>query len=428
MKRRLVVGALPLLLAVAGVTAPMLRSARVEGGADVPLYAVARGEFVREVWAEGNLEAVQATRLGPPPDVRQPLKIAWLAPDGSRVEAGDVVIRFDPTDLEKNLTDGERERAQVDSRMAGKRATEEAQQRNLGRDAEMAELELEYARNFRSKDPTIFSRADIIESEIDETLALERKDHALEAARTRESLAQAELDLLGIERRKAVLKIEQASRGLAALEVAAPHDGIFVLKSQWGRRPEVGQTVWGGQPLAELPQLDAMQVKLHVLEADAGGLVPGLSATVRLEAHPDRTYDGTVSQVDALAQPRNYQTPIQYFGVMLALERTDTEVMKPGARVRAVVTVDRRDGALTVPRQAVFERDGRQIVWLRRGNGFEPSPVTLGPAGAGLVVIESGVAEGDRVALRDPTEAPAGPGDADGNGSSATLDGRPGAG
>jgi RND family efflux transporter MFP subunit len=396
-----VVGVLGAIVA-ASAALPTLRDIR-GANEEVPIYVVERGDFVREIHADGNLQAADATLLGPPAENRRPLKIAWLAPDGSFVKAGDVVILFDPTDLEEELQEGWHDRATTDSRIASKQVREEGSRRNLDRDAEVAALELEYAETFQSKDATIFSRQEIIESEIDEKLAHQKKEHAEQAGDLHHELVRTELDLLDIERRKAELKISQAKEALQSLEVHAPHDGIFVLKKVWGDKPEVGQMVWGGNAVAEIPKPEKMEAQVYVLEADAGGLEAGLPATVVLDAQPDTVYEAKASQVAALAQRRNHRSPVQYFSVNLALERTDTDMMKPGQRVTAVLTLDERQDVLTVPRQTVFEEEGKKVVYVRRGGIFEATEVVVGPASPGRVVIEEGLKEGDRVALRDPT-------------------------
>ena len=393
-------------IALAAVLVSLVGLSALRGlgaSSDVPVYEVQRGDFQRRVHADGLLQAAEATALSPPSTVRGSLRIGWMAPDGSLVSEGDVVIRFDPTDLEEKLAEGENLQASADSRITQKRVREDSAVRNLERDAEMAVLDLEYAREFQSKDALIFSRIEIIESEIDEELATRRKEHAEAVREIREDLAQVELDLLEIERRKADLQVSEAQSELQELEVRAPHDGIFVLKAQWGRLPEVGQVVWRGNPLAEIPKPDVMEAKVYVLEADAGGLQVGAPATVTLDAHPGRLYRATVSQVDALAQPRSWRVPVQYFGVVLELETTDTALMKPGQRVQAELSLDSQSDVLSVPRQAVFERDGRSVVYVGRGRRFKPRPVELGATGLGRVVILDGLEAGERVALRDPT-------------------------
>ena len=372
-------------------------------GGKVPVFEVRRGAFIRKVTAEGNLEAVKATPLVAPMEAEGPLKIAWIVPDGSRVKADDIVVRFDPTDMERMLRDGQAEQRTAQSKIQGKTAVADGVIHNLDRDAEMARTELEYSSRFQSKDPEVFSRTQIIESEIDQRLAAERVANAEAVREIQEKLTKVDIDLLAIDRTKAELRIGQARKGLHALEVRAPHDGIVVLKRQWRGVPKVGDSAWSGMPLAEIPQLDVMEAVVFVLEADAGGLAVGRPATVVLEARLDRAYNAKVKKVAALAKPRVGWIPVQYFEVTLDLERTDPEIMKPGQRVRATLVLEEKQDVFSVPRAAVIEMEGKKVVYRRKGWGFEPVDVTLGPSALGNVVVLTGIEDGDVLALRDPT-------------------------
>jgi len=392
-----VVGVIALVAALASVN----RLARDDG---TPVVEVEREDFIRRVWAEGHLKAVNATPVSAPVDVQGPFKIAWLAPDGSRVSKGDVVVRFDPTELQKNLEDGRADEATAEKRTDQRRIERDSTLSNLSRDAEMAQLELKYAREFQSKDPEIFSRTEIIESEIDEDLAIHREASATGTRSIQEDLAGADLDLLEIEQRKAQLRIQEAEQGLQSLEITAPHDGILVYERDWrGETVEVGQSLWNRQAIAEIPNLDTMEAEVFVLEADAGGLTEGGPAELILESRPDEPYQATVKKVDALAKRKIRWVPIQYFGVTLELERTDPSVMKPGQRVRAILKLDELEDVLVVPRDAVFDDDDRKIVYRRTHWSFEAVEVALGPSALGRVVIESGLEEGDVIALKNPT-------------------------
>jgi multidrug resistance efflux pump len=401
MRRRAIVGSGVTVLAVGG--ALLFLSMRGAGGGDIPTTAAVRSDFVHRIWADGLVQAAEATPLGPPPMTRGMMRIAWLAPDGTQVQPGDVVIRFDPTDLETRLLEGRTERATAEARIKRTQVREASAGKNLERDAKMAAVELDYAQKYQSKDPDVFSRVDIAKSEIDAKLAAARKDNAEEVRGIRGELAEVEIDLLGIERRKADLKVTQAEGDLKALEVRAPHAGIFTLRDQWGQMPRVGTNVWGGNAVAELPRLDALEAKVYVLEADAGGLKAGVAATVVVDGRPETALKARVRTVDTLAQPRTPDVPVQYFGAVLEFDEPLGVRVKPGQRVEATIVLEERAGAITVPRQAVFEADGRSVVYVRRGSRFEPKDVRLGPAGLGRQVIEDGVEPGELVALRDPT-------------------------
>jgi multidrug efflux pump subunit AcrA (membrane-fusion protein) len=277
---------------------------------------------------------------------------------------------------------------------------------NLGRDARLAQSDLDAAKRFKFDDAEVFSRYMRIESEVDQELAGDRKLHAEDVLGIRDNLARVERDLLSIEDRKAGLKIKQAQEGLQALQVVAPHDGILVLTRNWrGDMPRVGDSMWRGQPIGEIPELASMQAEVFVLEADAAGLAVGQKATLFLEADSRSTFTGKIKTVDKMARPRIPRHPVQYFGVTVELEKTRPALMKPGARVRAVLEVENRANAFAIPRQALFEKEGKKLVYRKKGNRYEPVEVAIGSSSAGRVVVTKGLRKDDEIALEDPEKS-----------------------
>ena len=66
--------------------------------------------------------------------------------------------------------------------------------------------------------------------------------------------------------------------------------------------------------------------------------------------------------------------------------------------------LEEADGVLAIPRGAVFEKDGKRVVYRREGGGFVPVEMTIGRQSISRVVLDSGLAAGDVIALRDPTD------------------------
>jgi multidrug efflux pump subunit AcrA (membrane-fusion protein) len=403
-KRAAIAIAIAAGLAVA--TARLLRGAS-EPHADVATYTVAVERFVRRVTAEGNLRAVKATPLSAPRSSgwMGPVKLAWLAADGTRVAAGDVVVRFDPSEPEKQLRDGQADLDSATTRLRQESVKSNAAVAGRDSDAVMARDELDQTRKFQSKDQMIFSRNQIIESEIDEHLAGARQGHAETAKQIERRLSRSNAAVIGVERQKAELAISHAEASLKSMELVAPTAGIFVLERNWrGEMPKPGESLWPGQIVAQIPVLDEMEANVYVLEVDGSGLAENQRAEVVIEAQPDRKFDGTVRIVDKLARPRQSGSPVQYFGVVIKLATTDRAVMKPGQRVRATLVLEQQE-AIAVPRQAVVDREGKPTVYRRGPAGFAPIAVELGPATSGRVVIKRGLTAGDVIALRDPTRA-----------------------
>lgn len=384
---------------------PMLFALGCSGDRDgIATFRVEPATFQRRVVAEGTLEPVKATPLNVPQSATAPMKVAWIADDGSRLRKGDVVVRFDEEEFRNLLLTGTEERNAASNKLTKAGVEASTTRQNLSRDARLAETELEAAQRFKFDDAEIFSRFARIEADVDANLATQRKRHAEEVLDVRENLARVERDLLAIEDRKAGMKIRQAEEALDALQIVAPHDGILVLERSWrGDLPRIGDTMWRGQTVGELPELSSMQAQVFVLEADAAGLAAGQKATLVLEADARTPFTGTVKSVDKVARPRIPRQPVQYFGATVELDRTDTKLMKPGARVRAVLEVERQADAVAIPRQALFEKEGKKLVYRKSGERFDPVEVTLGSSSAGRVVVTKGLKAGDEIALADPT-------------------------
>ena len=372
--------------------------------AAIPTYRVEPARFTRRVTADGTLKSIKATPITAPYDVQRALKIAWIADDGALVKKDDVVVRFDPTDFETELLGGTEDRQTAANKLTRANTDAGTTRVNLQRDAHQAGVELAEAEKFNFDDAEVFSRYQRVEAEADKQLAAATKKHAEDVLGVRESLAKADRDLLAIEDRKAGLRIRTAEQGLKSLEIVAPHDGILVLTRDWrGDIARVGATLWPSQPIGEIPDLHQMNAEVFVLEADAAGLAVGQKAAIALESHPEATYTGKVKSVDKLARPRMRGVPVQYFGVTVALDRTDPKVMKPGARVTAVLELENLANAFTIPRQAMFEKNGKRIVYRRSGEKFVPVEIAISSSTAGRVVVTSGVKKGDELALVDPT-------------------------
>lgn len=360
---------------------------------------VTKSSHVRTVPAEGTLKAAKATPIQVPRSSTRRLRIAWLKKDGATVKEGEVVVRFDREEFKQNLANGRDDQKSTQFKLTAERSRSEESMRTRKRSAEVARQDLKIATDRRTdEDDEIFSRNELLTSNIDRKLSEAKVEHADATNRMDRSLSRSKIKLLELEQKAAELAIERANDGLSRMEIKAPHDGIFVYEST---RIKVGAQVYRGQTIANLPLVATMEAEVFVLEADVKGLVEGGEATLFIESQPSVQYNATIKKINTLAQPRHNEVPIQYFTITLELERTDTNSMKPGQRVRAQLGLDPLEG-LVLPRQCVFQIDGDMVVFRQSGDSFDTVNVKLGAGTPGLVVIEEGLASGDRVATRDP--------------------------
>ena len=390
---------LPAVLLIAG--ARVLRSSRADG---IATFEVRRGHFVREVAVSGTLKAVKATPIVVPVETGRSQKVAALARDGSLLKAGDLVVEFDPWDADREAADGKADLSSAQARIEKTRADGGKTARSLALDRDVAREQLKRSQTFLLTDDRLFSRNAVIESALDRDLFAKKADVAERKLSRSGRLSAAESALGEIAAGKARTSIANAEKSLRALRIVAPHDGLLVLERKWtGEPPFVGDSLWPGQKVAEIPDLSQLEARVFVLEADAAGLKPGLSARLAIEGRPGAEFAASVVRVDPLAKPRDRQSPVKYFETVLALEKPDPSFMRPGERVRAVIRLEEADGVVAIPRGALFEKDGKRVVYRRESGGFTPVEVKVGRNSVSRIVVEDGVRPGDRVALRDPT-------------------------
>lgn len=77
-------------------------------------------------------------------------------------------------------------------------------------------------------------------------------------------------------------------------------------------------------------------------------------------------------------------------------------LLRPGLLADVEIIVEKIPNALHVPAQAVFEREGKQVVYVKRGSRFEPQPIQLAKRSESTMVLAGGVKENDTIALADP--------------------------
>ena len=399
-KPRVAAAAAATLLALAVLGA---RFARNGGASAVATFEARPGRFVREVTATGTFKAVKATPIIVPLESGREQKVAALAKNGAYLKMGDMVVEFDPWDAEREAADGNADLAAARAKIDKSRAEGGKTAKSLRLDREVAKEALDQAETFKITDEQLYSRNKIIESSLDRELFKKKAEVADRKIDTSGKLSDADRALGEIEAGKAKVKVQNAEKSLRALRITAPHDGLLLLEKKWSGEPTfVGDSVWPGQKIAEIPDLSKVEAKVFVLEADAAGLKIGLPARLSIEGRPGGEFEARITNVDALAKPRDRGSPVKYFETTLSLEKTDPAFMKPGERVRAEIRLEEAEGVIAIPRGALFEKDGKRVVYRQEAAGFEPVEVTVGRNSVSRVVVEKGLKAGDRVALRDP--------------------------
>jgi RND family efflux transporter MFP subunit len=216
--------------------------------------------------------------------------------------------------------------------------------------------------------------------------------------------AQSEASLLEAEAvaKKEEERLENYREQLEFCKIFAPHDGMVVYARE-GRSNsteiEEGATVRQRQEILSLPNLSRMQVKTQVHEAVLDQVRPGLPATVRIDAFPNEVHYGVVSDVAVVpASSGWWGSGVKTYPTMVTIDG-EVENLKPGMTAVAEIHVDRIEDVLTVPVQAVVQRDRENWCYVDAGRGLERRTLKLGRSNDKFVHVTEGLAPGDRVVL-----------------------------
>ncbi|MFQ5778432.1 MAG: efflux RND transporter periplasmic adaptor subunit [Terriglobia bacterium] len=364
-------------------------------------------EFAITLRAEGELRAVRSVSITAP-RIGGRLQIIKLVKAGTAVQPGDVLLVFDPADKLKASQDAGFDIRSAEEEVTKMKAQLEAELAQLRIELKKAETEAASARIDLGK-REVLARIEAEKAELKAQEAEYALAHLRERMEAKKRQAAAELEILEVKRRKAEGAKAAAEQDVQAMTITAPISGLVVYKQIWkgGERadPQEGDTVWPGLQLMEIPDLAELEVHAFVHESDGGQLAVEQRAKVRMDAFPDQEFDARVARLSSLAQRRSWNNPVKYFTAILTLEASN-ERMRPGMTTSVDIIVETVSEALSVPLEAVFERESEPAVYVKNGRSFELRRVKLGKRNATHVVVEGGLEAGDEVALRDPTVPP----------------------
>ena len=164
-----------------------------------------------------------------------------------------------------------------------------------------------------------------------------------------------------------------------------------------------GDRAWAGAQILELPDLSSVHLTSHIDESDRGQLKAGQTATVRVDAVPDRSYQGTISDISVLARVdfSSGWPPAKNFDLNMAIDDADVR-LRPGMSGVARIAVGKIPDQLLLPSGAIFPSEGRLIVYRRAGSGFDEVPVEIVRRGREQVAVKAALKAGDHVALVAP--------------------------
>ena len=383
----------------------------------IPTTRAVRGDIAVQVHTLGELGPRRSMTLSAP-TVGGLLQILTLEPAGTFVKKDEVVIEFDRAGQLYNLQQAESELAEAEQEIAKLMADTRVQ-------ASTDALALLHAKHE-------VRRAEIDVSGNEFVGRIEAEKNSIKLEESRRALAQVQDDIkthaasnkaglavLEEKRSKARIAADFARRNIDSLTVRAPLDGLVVVKDNQDAGgnfgypgmtlPEYrpGDTVQPGRTVAEIVDLTEMEIKTKIAETDRPALEGGAAAKVQVEALPGAPLTGASKGIGGLA-PNAFWEPqtTRQFSAAFAIDKPGA-ALKPGMTARVIVEAGTLTGVTHLPRQVLFEKEGKPVVYVRDGAQFKAVPVKVARVTENRIVLEDFDA-GQDVALINPETGAAG--------------------
>lgn len=290
----------------------------------------------------GEIESASSAFFGPPsvPSIGQ-YTISFMAPEGRVVKAGAPILKFDPQVLVTQLRDksnalNEKQKQLEKQEIVAREMIAEVKLKVQVAIAELDKaklkadipVELLASRDYR-QNKLLLQQAEL-------ALALAQKELEMERR-----VQQTETSIL--RREIAVLKgeVKQFQASIESMTIKATSPGVVIYTvNHRNDKHEVGDNVWRGRRVMELPDLSQLQVHLEVPERESARIAVGQSVKFVVEAAPDRQFYGEIIELASVIHTKSRNQPARVFDATVSMKEPDLSLMRPGMSVSAEIRLD----------------------------------------------------------------------------------------
>ena len=370
---------------------------------------VSYAEFVVRTAYHGKLESRHVVSITS--NFQGTATVLELAAEGKKVGAGDLLVRFDSTRLQRELVNLVKEHALAESEY---NSLIKAELPLEIQDLELKVLEakgkLEKENKFLDGSLQLFEDKMISVGEVEEQkILVEGLTTKYKAAVEQLEMTRAYLHPAATQRSLTKLQSAQRTLELAREQltnsvVLSPTAGVVAYKplhvNGEYRTVRVGDSIFPNQPFIVIPDLDDMVVHIDIPEAELGRVRVDGPALIKPIAWPTESLTGRIETIASIAGRVPGQPDWQkYFHSTVGVEQGESRI-RPGMSVTVYVLSYHSDQSLLVPRRAVRWDDDTASVLLREDDKNVLRPVVLGLSNETHYEIKSGLQAGDQVVLQ----------------------------
>jgi multidrug efflux pump subunit AcrA (membrane-fusion protein) len=404
MKKTIIITALVVVLTSVGLTV-FVRLTTGNGSEVIAFAEARRGNFEISVSNTGELVAENSIDIKGPNVVMNlrfraaPIKITDLVPEGTIVNKGDFIATLDRSNynntlkdemdiLKKNVSDLEMKI--LDTAVVLSTLRDEI--RNQKFVVEEASITLDQS---RFEPPAVQRQASL---RLDREQRLYLQKQKIYSLRSAQSLSEIRAQKLITDNQNS--KVQDLQAVLAGFTITAPEDGMIIYKKdRMGNKIKTGSMLNPWEPVvATLPDLSSMLSKIYVSEIDVAKVKKGQPVLITVDAFQGKSYSGKVFQIANIGE-QLANSDSKVFEVLVKIDGSDSG-LRPAMTTSNKVTTSLFENVVYIPEESLHAgTDSVPYVFTKEG---KRQVVIPGVANEKNIIIEQGLAEGDRLWLSTP--------------------------
>jgi multidrug resistance efflux pump len=433
---------LTVMLAAGGGVWWWLKNRDASSGPTVLLHTVARDDFELTVTERGEIEAFDVT------EIRSLVKsnnttgnaILRIVPEGTLVKKGDFLVELDASALKAQRTTQKilvnaAKAAEVEAHnnydvavIAKKEYLEgtNLQERQLiESEVFVAEENLNRAKEYYAYSQKLASKGYVNELQLEaDRFAVEKANKDLDAAKTKLRvldeftkpkmvstldsailIAKAKWDSGQNSHELELEKLAELDDQIAKCTIMSPQDGIVKYAHVMDGRGdqefivEEGTIVRERQAIIRLPNADSMRVNMVINESLVQYVQSGLAAAIKPVGFGDRVLHGVVEKVNQYAEPTGWrQANVKEYKAFVAIHDPPPD-LRSGMTAAVTIRCAEVQDALQVPVQTVYAHGDKLYCFVNSDGNWAARQIKPGPTNDKFFVIQSGLNDGDQVAM-----------------------------
>ena len=369
---------------------------------DASTYTVKITDFEDYLTIPGVVEATQAITYGCPR--RADGYVTYIVEDGVTVKDSDIVCVIEDKDVNSRYSEST---TNLEIAIAGLSKTK-------------ADLDLQYslmeAQVKNNTAETDISNLDSLQLQFlsptqQKIKKLELQIVAIQKRKLQKKLKslaiinQSELRRKEYEIQRYTSEIRDAKEQMDGLVIRSTKSGrIFRAMYQGGRKVQLGDNVWNGMAVVNIPDLTKMKVKIKASEGDYKRINESDAVEYTFDAMPKNRAWGKIVKKAPVGQPIQQNSKIKVFEIEASVD-TSKLTPDPGLTTNCKIILKKIKNAIVVPQIAIFEQDSMKVVYVKKSDKYEMRQILTGPSSQKSAVVLAGLQQNEKISFIKPETA-----------------------